>query len=165
MLAAKTIPEKLIILATEILIAVMWGVVIVVGFWLWDREPPLENLNGRFVKWAEDDARVAVIEWRAIRKRSCQGWNYRNLISDQAVIPLHPWYIEERDVPPEDIDNVVMWRVEFELPHDFQKAHGSYRVRHEYYCNPLQRILRPITVTAPDVPLEFSLRFPPSRQE
>lgn len=165
MLPAQNGFEKAALLVIEGLIIVFVGILIVCGVWLLDRKPPLENLTGRFVGWAEDDPRVAIVEWSAIRRRSCQGWNYRNIVSDQIVIPLYPWFIEEREVRDEEIGNPTTWRVEFEVPHDFRGGYGSYRVRHEYHCNPLQRVFWPIIVRSDDVHLGNMTSRIPTRRE
>lgn len=165
MLQVRTRIESAAVLVIEGLIAVLIGILIVCSIWLLDRQPPLENLTGRFIGWAEDDPRVAIIEWSAIRKRSCQGWNYRNIVMDQIVIPLYPWFIEEREIRDEEVDKPTSWRVEFDVPHDFRGGEGAYRVRHEYHCNPLQRVFWPIIVRSNDVQLGATTSRIPTRRE
>jgi hypothetical protein len=127
-------------------------VVGLLGYWLIDRRPPMMGVTGKFIGWDQVSPNIGHIEWRGVQTRSCSGRAYHWIVNG-VVIPLSSREIEyQGPIIPDDGDPLT-WRVTFEIP-DWLDHTASYRVRIEYYCNPLQKFF-PIIVAPPDV--SFSL--------
>lgn len=131
-------------------IAIIWIILMILGYWASDTAPPIKDLKGRFVGWASYDPRIGVIEWRGTRLRSCDGWSYRQLVNSHYV-DLNAIRITGAPMDPARVGKEETWTVQFELPRGFDQP-GSYRIRPEYYCNPWQRTIWPLKVYPDDVP-------------
>lgn len=145
--------EKLQFWLAWLSLLLWWGLVSIIAVMAADRGEPVTNLQGRFLGWNEHNPRIGTVEWTGERKRSCDGWSYRQIVNGH-VVDLTPIKITRYDLKPEQIGKVERWVVDFEVPRDFDHA-GHYRIRPEYYCNAFHRALWPIQLTPPDV------AFPP----
>lgn len=131
-------------------IAVIWLILLTLGYWAADTAPPIKDLKGRFVGWTAHNPRIGIVEWTGTRLRSCDGWSYRQLVNSHYV-DLYAIRITGAPMDPKKVGQVEHWRIEFEVPKGFDHA-GSYRIRPEYYCNPWQRTIWPLKVYPEDVP-------------
>lgn len=132
------------------------ALVILLGLWLGDREWPYAPERGEvFPQRARPNSQVSVTYYGK-RNRLCPGEVYRTMI-ERCSGKVHSW------VPSPSVasaqagspDGAV--RRELVLPADMRPAEGEdemmvcYRVLTCYACNPLQRIVWPICVPAPEL--------------
>lgn len=137
-----------------ILAAIVVGVLGLFGYWLVDRDPPLDAVSGQFGWWAGDTPRRGHVIWRGIPTRSdCEGVIYRYIVNGEIVtLPPRKWeYRGPLDNPNND---PITWLAPFDVPSHIDHD-ASYRNRIEWVCNPLHKFW-PIPTNPPDVP--FKLR-------
>ncbi len=128
----------------------------VMGTWALDSSSPLKNMEGRFVKWSDDDPDIVWVQWKGSRDRVCPGSIVR-WITNRWVHSLPTTSLPYPDgLPIGDIDNMTP----IEIPHHLDGP-MVLRTRIDYSCNPLQRIV-PFSVQLPDV--EIPAR-PPSQTQ
>jgi hypothetical protein len=124
------------------------------GYWLVDRDPPLDAVSGEFAWWEKDTPRRGHVIWRGIPTRSdCEGTIYRYIV-DGEIVTLPPRKWEYRGPLENPNNDPITWDAPFDVPNHIDHD-ASYRNRIEFVCNPLHK-LWPIPVAPPDVP--FFLR-------
>lgn len=134
---------------------------VIVLWWLLDDTAPLAGPAGRFLRWDAHDPGVAIVEWRAVRNRSCPGMAYRWLIGDLS------WELDAERVPYAGStetfgDRETRWLVPVRIPAAAfaDEWPMAYRVSFEWACNPLQAWV-PIKLQAPDIEIPAPPGTPP----
>lgn len=147
--------------------AITWGlrgvlavclivVVAVLGTWLGDREPPYVPERGEIIPArARSNTQISVVYYGK-RNRLCDGIVTRTMI-ERCDGKVHSW------VPSPSIASTQVGspdgalRRELMLPSNLRPAENEdemlvcYRVSTCYFCNPLQRLVWPICVAAPEL--------------
>lgn len=132
-------------------LTVIVGVASLLGYWLFlDVEPPIANIQGRFIGMDPGASeRTAIVEWTGTRQRSCPGITRRWLV-DGHIVALPPHSLPYS--PPGERGTPVTWRIWVEIPKHLDHP-VRYQIEQSYECNPLQRLLSPLMVYPPPVPL------------
>lgn len=120
----------------------------VMGTWALDHKTPLSNMEGRFIKWGDEDPDIVWIQWTGHRTRACPGTINRWIASESSewVHSLPTMSLPYPDgLPIGNMNNMVP----IEIPHHLDGP-MILRTRVDYSCNPLQRIV-PFSVQLPDI--------------
>jgi hypothetical protein len=138
--------NRAVALATNALVAIMFVAFCAIGWLvLGDRDPPV-TLEGRFVGWQGNVARV---EWAGTRHRSCQGRARRFAQDGMNYVEL-----AGREISGQETTGPVRATHHIEVP-PWVGAPFTLRVAIEYECNPFQH-LAPFDVHLP--PIEIPAR-------
>ena len=112
-----------------------------------------------FLGWDKNEPNRAHVEWTAVRHRSCDGMMYRWAFSGTDMVELESTAVQDFSFPEDEIGKPVKWYSTFLVPTWFKDnaKNPTYRLRMEFYCNPLQRH-SPLIVAPPEVPLTVTER-------
>lgn len=129
-------------------------------FWgFLDHQVPVTGVNGYFLGWDKNEPNRAHVKWTAVLHRSCDGMMYRWAFSGTDMVELESTAVQDFSFPEDEIGKPVKWYSTFLVPTWFKDnaQNPTYRLRMEFYCNPLQRH-SPLIVAPPEIPLTVTER-------
>lgn len=137
--------------------------VALLGVWIGDTEVPYQPHSGTIRPTTAEPASWITVTYYGKRSRNCDGTVYRQLIEKpsskvHSYDPVPSIAKEQEKNPNQEIIREVKLPAEMKPPEGESTLDVQYRVITCYYCNPLQRVMWPICVRAPE--LQFSITNP-----
>lgn len=144
-------PKKRFICIAVILSAIIVSISGLFTYWLFlDTTPPIDGIQGHFSHMEKTpDGQIAVGHWEGTRRRSCPGVT-QHWLKDGVIVALPPHPLPY--APEEEYGQTVIWEFRVLIPSHL-KHPVRYQIQQEYYCNPLQRLMYPLVINPPLVPL------------
>lgn len=157
------------VMAMLICVVIVLPIMLIVG----DRSSPYQYLKGEVTTQEAIPGMTVDVKWTGKYNRNCDGQIFRSIIDAGKTVHLLDVLPSVLSIaqtgesvplpqdPTEDIDvdkqNVIEWTRSFILPLGTSEGRALYRVRSEYWCNPLQHYW-PIRVDLPDIPFNVVRR-------
>lgn len=142
-----TISISVHVLAAMVALLIAVPLVFIVGI----RTSPYTYIRGQMVDEEVTAGMLGYVRWTGMYKRNCTGEFFRTILDSGDNIH---YLLVIPDPPDDDELNVpVEWTRAFILPHGAAEGPALYRVRAQYWCNPLQH-LWPIKIDLPDIPFK-----------
>lgn len=141
------------VVALLIVCLILFPILLLVG----DRKSPYTYLTGEVLTTDAQPGHPVLVKWSGKFTRECEGTIFRSVVDSGKTVHLLdglPSVLSSFSLGDDvaaDTKDTVVWTRSFILPAGVRPGRASYRVRSEYWCNPLQ-VYWPIKVALPDIP-------------